>query len=316
MRGANTFKIDDIYNFSINYIAHLSGTVVCGSEAVQIPELLNTFCEFHAATLVFMRNSKIIPKFLQGFFPHGTDKHWAVIKKHLCPIIKKRRETGERKEDFMQFLIDSPGPDNQPMTDEIISTRLGVVMWAALITTSQMLSHALVDLAGRPEIQSVAIAEQEKLLDEKITFDNLNKMTYLDCCIRETLRFSTSGLGSPRKAVVDINFGEYRIPKGTMVAVPPRLVHFDPKNWSDPDTFDPTRFADSKFNNVYSFLPFGVGLHACPGRFFAIFEAKIILAYLLRSKFKLSLPCPETSTKIHDLHLHRLKGVELLISRT
>lgn len=39
--------------------------------------------------------------------------------------------------------------------------------------------------------------------------------------------------------------------------------------------------SDPSSSHDYKFIPFGFGRHACPGRFFALHQAKLLLAYVL-----------------------------------
>lgn len=89
-----------------------------------------------------------------------------------------------------------------------------------------------------------------------------------------------------------------KLPVGTHLAMPTDAMLRDPEvlpgGGADPNTFDPFRYARaredlSRPENAQRFqlatrrhkLPFGHGKHACPGRFFAISEAKLILRHLL-----------------------------------
>ena len=68
--------------------------------------------------------------------------------------------------------------------------------------------------------------------------------------------------------------------------------HFDPQKIASPETFDPRRFLDLRGQpgqeNNWQFVTttpehmgFGHGIHACPGRFFAATELKVMLIWLL-----------------------------------
>ena len=55
--------------------------------------------------------------------------------------------------------------------------------------------------------------------------------------------------------------------------------------WTDPERFDPERFADDRREDKvhrYAWEPFGGGVHKCIGMFFAGAEVKAILVHLLR----------------------------------
>ncbi|KAL6236543.1 cytochrome P450 [Aspergillus navahoensis] len=83
------------------------------------------------------------------------------------------------------------------------------------------------------------------------------------------------------------------IPKGTYVLVPASATNLDTDVWGpDADKFDPWRFAKmrqapgqethhSLVQTTPQFTYFGHGKHACPGRFFAANELKVLLVYTL-----------------------------------
>ena len=96
-----------------------------------------------------------------------------------------------------------------------------------------------------------------------------------------------------RVAVNDYTFSDgTMIPRGTTVAVALDDVHLNEKNYADPLTFDPWRFVKLKEQDTtgrrfdivstgLDWLTFGHGRHACPGRYFAAYELKLMLAHLV-----------------------------------
>jgi len=215
----------------------------------------------------------------------------------------------------MQYLLDTPGPEGGTMSDETISKYLGAVMWASLITTSQLLASSLFSLAALPDVTSKVLEEQIQIKDkEEVSHDSIAKMEYLDATIKEILRFNSVGLGSMRMAMSDMTLGEYKIPKGSILTAVPRIQHFDSDNWPDPMKFDPTRFIDAKKQNIYSYIPFGLGAHACPGRFFAVYETKVLLRMILLN-FNISLPSTVDREQFFHHHVTTLKDVTLTISK-
>lgn len=91
------------------------------------------------------------------------------------------------------------------------------------------------------------------------------------------------------------------IPAGTYIETPSLAVLHDPAHYPDPETFNPYRFYDLRTRvddtpdpngfrtrESYQFVSvtkentsFGFGKHACPGRFFAANEIKLIMARVL-----------------------------------
>jgi cytochrome P450 len=92
-----------------------------------------------------------------------------------------------------------------------------------------------------------------------------------------------------RKALTNVTLSDGTIiPKGYKVNVESRL--HDPTLYPNPEKFEPDRFlklrdtGSSKWQYITTspeHMGFGYGRHACPGRFFATNEMKIILAHLL-----------------------------------
>lgn len=60
---------------------------------------------------------------------------------------------------------------------------------------------------------------------------------------------------------------EVRIPAGTKVIIPIWSIHHDERYYSNPDIFDPERFAGDNKRNIPNgvYLPLGDGLRGCIG---------------------------------------------------
>ena len=91
--------------------------------------------------------------------------------------------------------------------------------------------------------------------------------------------------GSGRCAVqADDSFGDLFIPKGASVLILPWIVHRHEKLWQSPAHFIPSRFLPENRDKIdrYQYLPFGAGPRVCIGQSFAMQEAVIALAALMR----------------------------------
>jgi cytochrome P450 len=160
---------------------------------------------------------------------------------------------------------------------------------------------SLYDLASKPEyIQPLReeILAALKESDGIFTKDALYSCKLLDSFVKESQRLNPISLVIGKRILtrpVDLTDGTH-LPAGTIVAVPSEAVNHDPENYPDPERFDGYRFYNlrNKKEGVTSqyhqfvtsnktSLNFGYGKHACPGRFFASAEIKMILAYMLMS---------------------------------
>jgi cytochrome P450 len=60
--------------------------------------------------------------------------------------------------------------------------------------------------------------------------------------------------------------------------------------WRDPNSFDPTRFLGDARHAIdrYAYIPFGAGARTCIGSVFALQEATLVLATIVKN-FRLTL---------------------------
>ena len=84
------------------------------------------------------------------------------------------------------------------------------------------------------------------------------------------------------------------------ISLPSRkAVHDNPSLWTNPETFNPDRFAQEF--DPYNFLPFINGPRNCLGQHLALLEARIVLS-LLTQRFILT-PVDERAGDTHDVLL-------------
>lgn len=78
--------------------------------------------------------------------------------------------------------------------------------------------------------------------------------------------------------------GPYVAPKGRPFGLLLNAVHRDPAVWKDPLRFDPDRFLPDavKARPAAAYKPFGIGKRACTGKHFALIEASLCLAVVVR----------------------------------
>lgn len=81
---------------------------------------------------------------------------------------------------------------------------------------------------------------------DRLTFDELKEMNYLECVMKETLRMHPPIIMMMRRVLEDVQFKGHTIAKGTLVSVAPILAHNLPKFWTNPEKFDPERHGIKK----------------------------------------------------------------------
>lgn len=169
--------------------------------------------------------------------------------------------------------------------------------------------HVLYDLTAHPEYIDPLREEMLSVLNTYggFTKQSLPMLWKLDSCLRESQRLNLiASLPMARLAIKDYTFTSGRNPftirKGTTVAAPAAAIHRASYVYgSDADEWKGFRFSeicredkdDTTRNQLVStskqFLSFGHGKDACPGRFFAANELKLVMCYLLL-RYDIHLP--------------------------
>ncbi|CAI2171263.1 9789_t:CDS:2 [Funneliformis geosporum] len=158
-------------------------------------------------------------------------------------------------------------------------------------TTSNATAWALYTLAKFPHEQDMLRAELVKAFPDKSkfnpTYDEINSLEYLNCVVKETLRFYPAAMFIQRSNIKELVIGEHVIPKGSTIDIPIATLQRLPSIWGPTaDNFDPKRWLDpSLIKDVtnYNYLPFGTGVRSCIGNKIALSEFKVLLGILVRN---------------------------------
>jgi cytochrome P450 len=84
-----------------------------------------------------------------------------------------------------------------------------------------------------------------------------------------------------RQALETLELRGYTVPKGSIFAISPYIVHHDPRFYLNPDKFDPGRWTEEFTEQLhkFAFIPFSNGPRVCIGERFAWCEGTLALAY-------------------------------------
>jgi cytochrome P450 len=163
------------------------------------------------------------------------------------------------------------GDDGDTFSDRDVVNHMVFLLMAAHDTSTLTTSTILDQLGRHPEWQDRVRAES-LALPEHPTLDELDTLTSLDLVIKEALRLVPPVPVLARRTVKETEVLGVRVPADQLVAVMLHHSHHDPAIWTDPDRFDPERFAEHRREDKRhraAWEPFGGGVHKCLGLFFA-----------------------------------------------
>lgn len=305
----------------LRIVAQVSGRVFVGLDLCREEDWITTTIQY---TLDVFAGAKAIRAwrawlrpFVYPFIPElrRLNRLRKNAQRTMIPLLKARKEAQSKKDyqpsdNFLQWLdnkaerFHADAKSLEYQTNVQLSLSLG-----AIHTTTGTCTHALYDLAAHPEYIQPLREELRMVLSESggvFVNTTLGKLKKLDSFMKESFRFNPPGLVSfKRKVLSDITLsdGTY-LPKGTYVELPSHTIQMDPSIIPDPEKFDGFRFykkrqsgAEESHGNQFvtvskESLNFGYGRHACPGRFFASNELKVILANILL-RYDIALEDPE-----------------------
>ncbi|KAF7880201.1 uncharacterized protein EAF01_012049 [Botrytis porri] len=219
---------------------------------------------------------------------------------------------------FVSWIMKHTSPELRENPYNLAINQLNL-SFASIRTTTMAVCHILFDLASHPEFIAPLREEIEQVIAEDgfevdgggkkyLKKQSMAKLKKLDSLLKESQRLNPPNIISNIRittAPLHLSTG-HTIPKGTRIGYDAQVLNManpdlsslphDPSTMPQldpPSIFSPFRFAsireipgnESKYQYVSTSkeaLNFGHGNHACPGRFFAGVEIKIIMIELLR----------------------------------
>lgn len=205
-------------------------------------------------------------------------------------VIAERRlmPATERPKDLLGLMLEGRDPVTGEGLDDVnIRQQIVTFLVAGHETTSGLLSFAIHLLLEHPEVLARAQAEADEVLgNDTPRFEHMAKLGYIDQILRETLRLWPT---APAYALFPkedtVIGGQYAVQSGEELLVLLPTLHRDRSVWGDDvEQFDPDRFAPDRIDRIppNAWKPFGHGQRACIGRPFAMQEATLVLAMMLR----------------------------------
>ncbi|KAJ3571229.1 hypothetical protein NP233_g3894 [Leucocoprinus birnbaumii] len=290
-------------------VARMGNRAFVGLPLCRNQDYLDLCIGFAANVMGAAIKINLAPKFLRpivGPLLSPYQKHKELALKYLGPLFSERlrmkEEKAEMPDDLVTWLVEEAEGEDAKV--ENLGMRILFINFAAIHTTSMIMSHVLFDLAARPEYIEPLRQEAYQITEsEGWSKSAIAKLYKLDSFIHEAVRYSSLSAISMMRKVCDPNGFKFSngvvLPYGSSLSVISDAMHHDAAFYPDPNTFDGFRFYnlgkpdldagnENEFHVKHAFASlsthwvlWGLGKHACPGRFFAAHELKATVAYIL-----------------------------------
>ncbi|GMJ04919.1 cytochrome P450, family 71, subfamily B, polypeptide 13 [Hibiscus trionum] len=192
------------------------------------------------------------------------------------------------KKHIVQILLHLHHNDHDSkLTMNNVKAILLDMLLAGIESSATTAEWVMAELMKNPRVMKRVQEEVRRVVNGKgkVEEDDICKMEYLKCIIKETLRLHpVVPLLMPRETSARIKLQGYDIMPKTRVLINAWAIQRDPKVWENPEDFVPERFVDNTIDfrgSNFEFIPFGAGRRGCPGISFGVAVLESVIANLL-----------------------------------
>lgn len=281
---------DEMMKLTMNIVSKTLFDADMSGEANTVGEAVATL---QALTVKDFKAGFMLPTWL----PTSHNRRIRAAKREIDhavnQFIRDRRASGEDKGDLLSMLLLAQDEDDgRSMTDQQVRDEAVTLFAAGHETTSNALTWTWYLLAQHPAVEAKLHAELDRVLGSRPpTLRDLADLHYTQMVVKEAMRlYPPVWLLTIRSSDQPVTLDGYRIDPGEWIWLTPYVTHRSPRYFSDPDRFDPQRFAPNLEAELprYAYYPFGGGPRICIGNSFAMMEARLILATIAQ-RFRLAL---------------------------
>ncbi|KAK4748137.1 hypothetical protein SAY87_014723 [Trapa incisa] len=231
--------------------------------------------------LTFMKGLVSLPVYVPGSPYTKAVQARLRISSRLKAIMDERRQSRDHApDDFLQVLMGMESLSEEEKLSFVLDSLLG-----GYETASLLLSMTVYFLGRcRPALLDMMMEHQDvrnrKPRGHPLNWEDYKRMEFTQKVINEAMRCGNIVKFVHRKAVRDVRFKDYFIPRGWKVLPVLSAPNLDPSIHADAPHFNPWRWENNEQVNR-KFMPFGGGPRFCPGYDLAKVEVAFFLHHLL-----------------------------------
>jgi cytochrome P450 len=235
------------------------------------------------------------------------------LEKVIYRIIAERRASGHDAGDLLSILLQARDDDGSHMNDRQLRDETITLFLAGHETTANTLSWTWMLLAENPTVEKKFHEELDGVLGGRVpTLEDLQKLTYLNHVLTESLRLFPTAWGMARLAAEEHEIAGYPMHVGYGVAFAQWVVHRDARWFDAPLEFHPERWENGLAKQLprFAYFPFGGGPRQCIGNTFALMEASVVLA-TIGQKYRFALVPGHKVTPLASITLRPRDGIRV-----
>jgi cytochrome P450 len=234
-------------------------------------------------------------------------------------LIEQHRATGEDRGDLLSMLLLAQDEEDNgaQMTDLQVRDEALTIFLAGHETTANALAWTWYLLSQNPDAEAKFHAELDTVLAGRIpTLDDLPNLPFTRRVLAESLRMYSPAWVVGRRVLSEYTIENYVLRPGDIVLMSQAVMHYDPRFWSDPERFDPDRWAPEleAARPKFAYFPFGGGPRVCIGEQFAWMEEMLILA-ALGQQWRMQLAPDQVIATQPIITLRPKFGIRMILTR-
>ncbi|WP_425993041.1 cytochrome P450 [Brevundimonas sp. TWP2-3-2] len=207
------------------------------------------------------------------------------FERRVASLVAARRAaiaSGAPAADDLLTALLSTHDETGGLTDHEVAANILTFILAGHETTARALGWTLHLLSRSPHV--LERLKAEALLLDVSRPDWADDLPWTRAVLDETMRLFPPAPTMARRALGPDVINGQAIEEGTAVVISPWILHRHTLLWEDPEAFQPERFLPENRKSIdrYAYLPFSAGPRVCIGAAFAVQEAVIALATILR----------------------------------
>lgn len=233
----------------------------------------------------------------------------------VSALVARRRaqvEAGEAvADDLLTALLNARDEDGGAgLSDHEVASNVLTFILAGHETTARTLGWALHLISRTPDVAARLRAEADAF-DPDVP-DWAERLPWTRAVIEEAMRLFPPAPTLARRALGPDVVGGQAIRAGVTVLISPWVLHRHESLWEAPDEFRPERFLPERRKAIdrWTYIPFSAGPRVCIGAAFALNEAMIALATILKVA-EVEPIAPAEPRPVHQITLRSARPIRL-----